>query len=338
MKSHRISVLVALAFLFVGCAGSIEGTPVGPDGGAGVDAPSNGGQDIDAGDGAPDAGDLGGDATREPDVGEPDPQPAETCDTLGLQGRCDGDTLVYCIGPSLNHYDCRDDGLVCGFRDAETGFDCLPTGEQPEPTADTCPELGYRGRCDGDVVVWCQGDVRRTWDCASDGKTCAWTGDAEGYDCTSLDEPVPDPDPVDPDPVDVPGPDEGCGGAEELAVIELLNAERASSGLGALRCDPLMAYSARLHSQDMCDEGDLAHTDSEGRSGADRASEVGVEWSQFGENIARGQTTPEAVHRSWMNSWRHRQNRMSSKWGRVGVGYVRCGDSWGHYWTEVFAD
>ena len=208
-----------------------------------------------------------------------------------------------------------------------------PVDDEPASDPDSCGVLGYFGRCDGEVLVYCAGAERRVIDCGAEGARCELVGEDTGFDCVEGD---PVDDPVD-DPPDDPPP-EDCGGAFELEVISRLNAERESMGLGALSCDPLMAHSARLYSADMCERGVLSHTDANGDLGGDRARELGVQWSQFGENIARGQRDPEAVHRSWMNSWGHRRNRLASKWGRVGVGYVACGDSWGHYWTEVFAD
>ncbi len=62
-----------------------------------------------------------------------------------------------------------------------------PAGpEAPDPPMgpDDCATLGYRGRCDGDVAVWCEGGqvVRR--DCrAVDGLGCGWVDDTIGWYC-----------------------------------------------------------------------------------------------------------------------------------------------------------
>jgi len=67
-------------------------------------------------------------------------------------------------------------------------------------------------------------------------------------------------------------------------------------------------------------------------------ADAGIRYRRAGENIARGQPTPEDVHRSWMNSTGHRRNILDRDYGRIGVGYVACDGPRRHYWTQVFAD
>lgn len=138
--------------------------------------------------------------------------------------------------------------------------------------------------------------------------------------------------PVDPPPP----PPSGCGTPEELAVIELANQARASMGLGALTCDPLMTQVARAHSQDMCDNGYFSHTSQDGRSPFDRMRDAGVDFGGAGENIAQGQRNSDAVHEAWMNSSGHRANILNGGYGRIGVGLAECGGRM--FWTQVFAN
>ncbi len=49
--------------------------------------------------------------------------------------------------------------------------------------------------------------------------------------------------------------------------------------------------------------------------------QYGVRYSYAGENIAKGQRTPQEVMKSWMNSSGHRKNIMSANFTKIGVGY-----------------
>lgn len=61
----------------------------------------------------------------------------------------------------------------------------------------------------------------------------------------------------------------------------------------------------------------------------------GIRYSAAGENIAMGQSTPQAVVQSWMNSSGHRANILSANFTEIGVGYAKGGTG-GHYWTQLF--
>ncbi|MBX3248181.1 MAG: hypothetical protein KF901_13460 [Myxococcales bacterium] len=155
-------------------------------------------------------------------------------------------------------------------------------------------------------------------------------------------EPTPTPDPT-PEPTPEPTPDPTpdptpttCASETEARVIALANAARAAVGAGPLRCDDRMALTARAHSTDMCTNRYFSHTGLDGSSPFDRMRRDGVTYRTAGENIARGQRTPEAVHDAWMNSDGHRRNILNAAFGRIGVGHDPCGG--GHYWTQVFAD
>lgn len=201
-------------------------------------------------------------------------------------------------------------------------------GGLPDPGSGPC-SLPPEGVCEGDIARWCSGQQHRSADCSQGGQTCRIVG--SGVAC--VDPGTMPPDPLLPDAGPGPGPSPtGCGGPEELEVIDLVNGARSSP----LECDPGMARAARLHSQDMCDRGYFDHNSLDGRSPFDRMRDEGVSFGTAGENIAYGQSTPAEVHRTWMNSPGHRQNILGSAYRRIGVGYAECGGR--HYWTQNFAD
>ena len=74
----------------------------------------------------------------------------------------------------------------------------------------------------------------------------------------------------------------------------------------------------------------------DGRDCFTAMKEAGVSYRAAGENIAKGQRTPEQVVDGWMKSDGHRENLLSADFGRLGVGYhVENGRT---YWVQLFAD
>jgi len=131
----------------------------------------------------------------------------------------------------------------------------------------------------------------------------------------------------------------------EWGVLELTNAERAAGATcgadsfgpaGPLTMEPLLRLAARLHSTNMGDNGFFAHDDPEGRDPSARVREVNFQGSLIGENIARGQATPEAVVAAWMASEGHCRNIMNPSYHFLGVGLANS-PSEEPFWTQKFA-
>lgn len=121
----------------------------------------------------------------------------------------------------------------------------------------------------------------------------------------------------------------------EHKVIQLTNQERAKHGLPALRANWELSRVARFKSNDMRDQRYFSHTSPTYGSPFDMIRNFGVSYRSAAENIAQGQTTPEAVVRSWMNSPGHRQNILNRDMTHIGVGYGEGGTG-RHYWTQMF--
>lgn len=120
--------------------------------------------------------------------------------------------------------------------------------------------------------------------------------------------------------------------AYEQEVIRLVNVERAKQGLQELKYDWELARVARYKSEDMRDNNYFSHTSPVYGSPFDMMKNFGINYKSAGENIAKGQTTPEQVVKAWMNSSGHRANILSSKFTHIGVGYAKSG----HIWTQQF--
>jgi uncharacterized protein YkwD len=113
----------------------------------------------------------------------------------------------------------------------------------------------------------------------------------------------------------------------ESATLCLLNAERTSRGLTALRANGRLRNAAVIHSRDMVTGHYFAHDDQSGGGPEDRIAHAGYlprygSWV-IGENIAWGSdylATPREIVRAWMNSAPHRQNILYSDFREIGVG------------------
>ncbi|MFB6811031.1 CAP domain-containing protein [Streptomyces sp. NPDC056387] len=127
-------------------------------------------------------------------------------------------------------------------------------------------------------------------------------------------------------------PDDGHS-AQEAAVLTLVNQERAQAGCGPVRANPPLAALAAAFSKDMATRGFFDHTDPDGRTPWDRATNAGL-GGLGGENIARGQGDAQAVMNAWMNSPGHRANILNCEFRTLGVGaYFADGGPW---WTQDF--
>ena len=118
----------------------------------------------------------------------------------------------------------------------------------------------------------------------------------------------------------------------EQEVIRLVNAERAKQGLKPLTYDWELGRVARYKSQDMRNNKYFAHNSPTYGTPFQMMKSFGISYRSAGENIARGQKTPQAVVSAWMNSSGHRANILNSSFTHIGVGYVADGN----YWTQMF--
>jgi uncharacterized YkwD family protein/spore coat assembly protein SafA len=123
--------------------------------------------------------------------------------------------------------------------------------------------------------------------------------------------------------------------ALENEVIRLTNAERSRNGLQPLKTNWELSRVARYKSQDMVNKGYFAHNSPTYGSPFKMMETFGLRFSAAGENIAKGQRTPQEVVNAWMNSPGHRANILSASYMEIGVGVAK--DSAGRlYWTQMF--
>jgi uncharacterized protein YkwD len=129
---------------------------------------------------------------------------------------------------------------------------------------------------------------------------------------------------------------EGCPGSGKVpssddlttprvAILCLLNQERARYGLAALRQNAVLELASQRHSEDMGARDFFEHDTPEGvdpstRTHAAGYAAVGV---YVGENIYWGEEamgTPVKAVEGWMDSPGHRENILRPQFAEVGVG------------------
>lgn len=118
-------------------------------------------------------------------------------------------------------------------------------------------------------------------------------------------------------------------------VLDLVNAERAKRGISALTLDSSLSSVATKKSQDMIDKNYFDHTSPTYGSPFDMMKQFGISYRTAGENIAKGQKTPQEVVAAWMNSEGHRKNILNPNFTNLGVGIAKDSNKT-TYWTQMF--
>lgn len=106
-------------------------------------------------------------------------------------------------------------------------------------------------------------------------------------------------------------------------VLQLVNSERANAGLSPLSMDSNLCNMALVKAQDLINNNYFEHTSPTYGSPFDMMKKFQINYDAAGENIAKGQPTPEQVMNDWMNSEGHRANILSSSFKNIGIGYFK---------------
>jgi uncharacterized protein YkwD len=129
-------------------------------------------------------------------------------------------------------------------------------------------------------------------------------------------------------------------------VLELVNEARAAprtcgdkafKAARPVRWSDTLAEAARLHSEDMARNNYFSHSSRDGTTPAQRVERAGYRYRTTGENIAAGQTQPEAAVAGWIKSPGHCANLMNPAFTEMGTAYaVNPKSAMGVYWTQAF--
>lgn len=132
-----------------------------------------------------------------------------------------------------------------------------------------------------------------------------------------------------------------AGWAEfEQQVVALVNQRRSEGAVcggtefppaDPLEVDGSLRCAARNHALDMAVRGFFDHTNPDGDGPGDRIVYAEYEFGGWGENIAFGYPSPQAVVGGWMDSPGHCSNIMNESFTQSGVGFYQ-----GNQWVQVF--
>jgi uncharacterized protein YkwD len=120
-------------------------------------------------------------------------------------------------------------------------------------------------------------------------------------------------------------------------LFERVNADRVAAGLEPLAADPELDEVALSHSEDMRDNGFVAHVSPRAGATEERLARAGIVTPLAAENVAKGYSAEE-IHRGFMDSPGHRGAALLADATHVGIGVAskKEGDLTTYYATEIF--
>jgi uncharacterized YkwD family protein len=118
--------------------------------------------------------------------------------------------------------------------------------------------------------------------------------------------------------------------AFEDQVVQIVNQERAKQGLRALTHRADLKAVAHKKAEDMINSNYFSHTSPNYGSPFQMMKTFGINYTTAGENIAKGQKTPQEVMNAWMNSSGHRANILKADFDTIGVGFYHGA------WVQMF--
>lgn len=114
----------------------------------------------------------------------------------------------------------------------------------------------------------------------------------------------------------------------ETLVIKLVNSERTKQGLAELKYSPELSEAAKIRAKEI--STDFGHIRPDG------SLSLTISPLAKGENIAKGQTTPQDVMSAWMASEGHSKNILSKAYKTIGVGCYYDSATDTYYWVQLF--
>lgn len=126
----------------------------------------------------------------------------------------------------------------------------------------------------------------------------------------------------------------GVSAADEQAMINFINKERAAAGLKPLAADAKLTELARLKAKDMIDNNYFGHTSPTYGSPFDLMKNNGVTYRYAGENLA-GAPDVNTANTNLINSPSHKANILKPEYTKVGVGVVN-GGPYGKMFVQLF--
>jgi secreted trypsin-like serine protease len=105
--------------------------------------------------------------------------PTDPCQGESYQGRCDGDTVVWCENSQVYKQGCAAKGMTCAYDSGKAYYACAA----PPSASDPCQGETWEGRCDGSTLIWCESDQIKKLACSKQGKSCGFDQAQSYYNC-----------------------------------------------------------------------------------------------------------------------------------------------------------
>lgn len=122
--------------------------------------------------------------------------------------------------------------------------------------------------------------------------------------------------------------------ASEQHLLGLINQYRAANGKNALAFHPDVTRSAAWLSRDMATRNYFSHTDRNGRTPDQRLMWCGATFTNWGENIYAGSSSPQDVFNAWRNSPGHNAIMLRDGVSAAGIGRAyNAASTYRWYWT-----
>ena len=112
-----------------------------------------------------------------------------------------------------------------------------------------------------------------------------------------------------------------------------VNAVNGISDRANLVLDEQLCVGASIRAVEMAYSSKFSHTRPDGSRGINIGNDFGIK--VWGENIAKGQKSADAVSKSWKSSAGHYSNMITEKYTKIGVGHFELDGT--HYWVQLFA-
>ena len=129
---------------------------------------------------------------------------------------------------------------------------------------------------------------------------------------------------------------QGYDAAYAWKMLEIINKERKNAGLSELIMEQGLLNTANIRAAEI--EVKFGHERPDGSS-CFSAFEFPSVQTFVGENIAAGQTSPDSVMKSWMNSQGHRENILNPEFKSIGIAcYYVPNSTYKFYWVQCFGN
>ncbi len=120
------------------------------------------------------------------------------------------------------------------------------------------------------------------------------------------------------------------------SVVSYVNSYRNEINVFDISMDNNLNIAASIRALEIGWSKKFAHTRPNGSDASTVLDELGIEWYNFGENIANGYSDAASVSYGWKTSQGHYDNMVSPYFKKMGVGMATVDGN--RYWVQIFTN